>query len=345
METIRSYLQLTRLHTAPLETVPALLGAMLATGGEINILVLLWGFFGLLYHAAGYGMNSIVDWMKGYDRLDRNKQHHPLNRGSIKLERAALFIVGLFFVLIALGVGLARGEYLALTFMVLGAIAGVAYNTIGKETPYKFLLISFAHTTVFIVPYLAMGGDIFTMEFRLAALYIFLWVAFQISVSGEIKDIHEIGESNYLRDTLGVTIKKRQFRMPDSDILIFSHNSRLYSLGIKCINLMLGAFILLTLIGSVFSYTPLSLIWLGVWGFLSVVTIANTTLLVRDGEYNRSNRIRRMSVIELVTLFIFISALYPIIGLGAVVTLIVGSVVWVLGLNRVEWGTWIAPDV
>lgn len=348
MEKIRAYLQLTRAHTAPLETVPAILGALLATGGEINAFVLLWGFFGLLYHLAGYSMNSIVDWEKGYDRLDRNKAHHPLNRGTLSLSEAKLAGGGLFLILFASGVGLAWGNYYALSLLILGAFMGVMYNFAGKETSFKFIYISIAHTTVFVIPYVSMGGDVFNMPFRLAALYVFLWVLFQISVSGEIKDIQQLDEKNFLRDYLGVNIQKDQFPAPDNldkDILYFTKPAYMYSSLLKLTNLVAGGYLGLLLVGSVSVYNARGFLWLVTFMILTIACVVYTVTLTRDGRYYRDWRISMMARVELMTLFIFIGSFFGVIGLEAVVTLMVGSVIWIVGLNLVEWGTWLAPDV
>lgn len=345
---IVSYLQLSRAHTAPLEIIPATLGALLATEGQINTLVILWSIYGLLYHLAGYSMNSILDWEGGYDKNDPHKQHHPLNRGSLSLLEGKLFGGAFFGFLCVFGVGLAYPEIPALIFLLLGAIAGVAYNTIGKEMKYKSLIISFAHTTVFIVPYLAMGGDMFAIEFRLASVYVYLWVLFQIAVSGDIKDILELDESNFLRDNIGVDIKKANFPSEnyDNDILVFSRGAELYTGVLKALNVTIGGFIFLLLADvPPFVFTELSILWLVVFGMMAVPIMVFTVLLVRSGRYYRSWRINMMARIELLTLTLFVAALYPAIGMGAVVTLMVGSVVWVLMLNQIEWGRWLAPDV
>lgn len=346
---VKEYLRLTRAHTAPLETVPAILGALLATGGQVSIPVVLWGVYGLLYHLAGYGMNSLVDWEKGYDKNDPHKQHHPLNRGTLSPREARLLVGGLLLTGVVLGVGLAWSEPLALAFIALGAVTGVMYNVVGKVTQYKFIFISIAHTTVFIVPYLAMGGNIFDIGFRLAVLYVFLWVVFQISVSGEIKDILELDEENFLRDNLGVHIRKERFPPPGEpfdDTLTFSKSTYMYSWIIKLTTLILGAYIFMVLSGGPMTrFTPVSILWFTVWGVMMIATVTFTLFLLDDGLYKRTMRINMMARVELLTMFIFIAALYPVIGLEAVVTLIAGSVLWVLEFNRIEWGTWLAPDV
>lgn len=344
MSSIRSYLQLTRSHTAPLEMVPALLGALLATEGQVTSGVLLWGLFGLLYHLAGYGMNSLVDWEKGYDKYDRNKLHHPLNRGDLSPRRSHLLIGGLFMFVVVLGVALAWPNTAAYAAMFLGAVSGVIYNFYGKETDLKFIFISIAHTSVFFVPYVAMGGDIFDIPFILGALYIFLWVVFQISVSGEIKDIKEIKEMNFLRDTLGVYVFKNISGDLEKNYLVFSIKAKLYPMGVKGLNLVIGflLFLLLTEDLSEGSSPPFFMIL--VW-VLIVIAGVYTLLLIKNGEYNRDKRIRKMAMVELLTLFVFVSSLYGVIGLDAAIMLMVGSSLWVLVFNQIEWGRWIAPDV
>lgn len=344
---IRPYLQLTRAHTAPLETVPALVGAALAKGTLWDIEVALWGIFGVLYHLTGYGMNSYLDWKKGYDKEDSHKQHHPLNSGALSPSQGKIAVQILFLVTFVYAVVMTNPSILGYIILVSGVLAGVAYNIYGKTTIYKFLPISWAHTTVFIVPYVASGGSITSVPFLLGVLYVFLWVVFQISVSGEIKDIMEFQEANFLREILDVRVHTHA--NTEGGLVDFGTFSQTYTIGVKGLNLLAIAPVYLMLAGvPLFSWEGVGLMAIGAILLLmglSMMVVGQVVFLIQSGDYIRGYRVRSMAVIELLTLAIFSVAYAPAMGLPAVVTLIGGSILWVIAGNKIEWGTILAPDV
>lgn len=334
---MRPYLRLTRAHTVPLEAIPAALGAVLATGELFTPAVAMWFIAGAMYHLSGYGMNSLTDWESGHDKNDPNKQHHPLNTGEITHHQAKVCVFSLF-VATAIYVGiLAQPRVSALILMVIGVVSGVAYNILGKRTIFKPVPISIAHTTTFAIPYLALGGEIADTTFLLLASFMFLWVLFQIGVSGEVKDILEIDEANILRDTKMMEVKEDWLNSakvyPDVTLFIVSA-----TLNIAMV--LFGLFATATMV-MLESHTKFALIYSAVG--LAVLVLSEQVIVA--GDYVRDKRVRMMSLKEMATLFCFTLSFYPIIGWSGAITLITLSVVWVLAFNRIEWGTWLAPEV
>lgn len=334
---LRRYLRLTRAHTAPLETVPAVGGALLATGGSVTFGVVFWGMFGILYHLAGYGHNSYSDWKNGYDKDDPNKQHHPLNSGELSPSTAKSFILGLIITAVTFTVfGLwhfggvyGTAEYGAIA-MLIGLISGVAYNEIGKETKFKFILISIAHSTVFLIPYISMGGELNTVGI-LAWLFVFLWVIFQISVSGEVKDIKQ-DEENLLKD-LGTKADDVSVR-PNLKTIF-------YAIYLRVLITFVGVLI-------VFAHTEISIqsiiLALAVfcWGVLSsVFSFGMIDFHIND----REEAISDMAKIEMMSIIMFLLAIKPTAGDLNVLAILILSGVWIIAGNRYLWGTWLAPDV
>lgn len=322
----RRFLRLTRAHTVPLEAVPAIVGAALATGTVWSLDVALWGAFGALYHLTGYGMNSYSDWKNGYDKEDEWKQHHPLNSGGISPEAAKLTVVSLLaltFAYIPLALNPSPG---AVGVLVLGLASGVVYNELGKRIEGKFLFIAIAHTSVFVAPYLSLGGDIDRM-FLFGAAYVFIWVTYQISVSGEVKDI-TTDEANFLKELGARTI---------DGAVIFPDVCLIYGYILKSLNIILA--IGLILLGD---QNMWSLFVVAILGALSLWL--NEELLKTD-IYCRMTRIENMSTIEMFTLVIFCISYTSTLGAQAVGAIILGSGVWVILGNRYIWGTWVAPRV
>lgn len=338
---IKYYLQLCRTHTTPLEVVPAVAGAVLASGGANIQQMLIWGFFGFLYHQTGYGMNSVTDWEKGYDKFDKYKQHHPLNKGNLHINEAGLTVAGLLIITIAYGYYFVRDSKIALIIFGIAALSGVLYNAVGKEFPIlKIGFISFAHSSVFAVPYLDTTTNI-TLPFILLWSFVFMWVFFQIAISGEIKDITEDpdnllikfgsevnGDIHRIDVETGESIKDKYLFIPDK-LKYFAGFIRI----IETILVFAAAFI----IDARFIILLLII-------FFGMIAQLLSFELVLTGAYNRHQRLKTMSSIELINIFLLVTALYPIIGLYSSI-LAFGSLLWVVVFNYIEWGTFVAPDV
>lgn len=329
---MRKWLQLTRAHTAPLEIIPAVLGALLVTGGRITDAVIMWGIFGLLYHLTGYGHNSISDYRSGHDKDDPNKEHHPLNRNGVQFVIGSIVVISLLFITtILFGLYLVWPSIEAISLIVIMVAAGLAYNIYGKETKWKFVLISLAHSTVFALPYISMGGDIMAPVFLYMWVYVFMWVVYQIAISGEIKDV-ATDEENLLKDlgmeTIGhVRSNKVTLKIPH----------RIPLLGVAIRSLMIISAIGVGVVtGGSGTIIAAVIIWLSM--FIS-------SDMLSSGEYNRDYRLKLMSVIEASSLAGFCLMMTFSIGYKLSLALVAGSAIWLVVLNKVEWGTWLAPKV
>jgi len=340
---VKPYLRLTRAHTAPLEAVPAAVGASLALGAFWRVEVALWAVAGILYHLSGYGMNSYTDWKSGYDKNDPNKQHHPLNSGSISPKRAKLTVLALFILSAFYVVYLAFPSYAGMALIGLGVISGVVYNTHGKRMILKPIPISIAHTTMFLIPFATLYQGERLMQAILGALFVFLWVLYQIGISGDMKDIVDLDEYNTLRDIFSVIVREKSIEF--SKTIHYIDNiqgvKRLSSL-LKSLQFILGGVILLSLINFL---SPQSVVIPLVYGVITLLSFQRQNDLLKPGQYNRHSRIRDMATVEMFSLIAFVLVFSPILGLRATYLLVFISGLWVLLFNRIEWGTWLAPEV
>lgn len=336
---MRSLLQLTRAHTAPLEIVPAVLGSLLATGGQITVSVVLWGVFGLLYHLAGYGHNSVADYKSGYDKNDPHKQHHPMNsKGMIWKMGMSYVITGLILLTAVIAFILAFPNPVAMGLIAVMMAAGLGYNLYGKETKFKFVLIAIAHTSVFALPYISLGGDLYDPVFILSLSYVMLWVVFQIAISGEIKDI-TTDESNLLKDMGAEVIEV----FPESTWGV--DGGKTLIIPNKIINLASSIRILMLLSAIGVSYFLESWITGVAAPVILLVSLVWIDSLLGPGEYKRESRIRTMSLIEVCSLVAFCVMLEPVVGAEVFFALVAGSALWLVSLNKIEWGTYVSPKV
>lgn len=338
---LKPYLRLTRAHTVPLEAVPAALGAALALGELVNFWVWAWFVSGVFYHLSGYGMNSLMDWDSGHDKHDPHKQHHPLNSGTLSREQASKVVRALFAFTAVYTLLLVFPSWMGAVVMVVGIISGVGYNALSKSTVFKPIPIGIAHTTMFVLPYVSLGGEVYAPEFILASLAVFTWVLYQIGISGEIKDVVSEEETNILTalDLARVRNVADEFYQPREVKLFFNPLMLVISYTLKGITIAACIFLFITLGGTV------TLPYLIVFLVFSSLCLVLSVLLVKDGEYNRDGRIFQMSMIEFLTLVVFAFAFAPVIGHRGASALVILSALWVLVFNKLEWDTWVAPEV
>ena len=160
MASIRDWLQLFRSHTSPLEMTITTAAAALAVGTIWDVKVLLFLIFGWLYHNGGYGHNSVEDYISGHDVDDRNKAHHPLQRGVIGAHLGRKVTLGLIVISFIYGIVISVQDPTAIIFLVLLTSLGFVYNVFNKRMSGKFLPIMLAHSFLFPFAYIGAGGDI-----------------------------------------------------------------------------------------------------------------------------------------------------------------------------------------
>ena len=283
----------------------------------------------MLYHLAGYGMNSYSDWKNGFDKADPNKSHHPLNRGTLSKTWARRTVYSLLFLSFVYGIciSLAYNSYRAAIVILLGFLSGIIYNEFGKYIRQKWLPISIAHSTVFIAPYIATGGQFTTVDSALMIGYVFLWVVFQIAISGELKDINQ-DEANFLRD-MGCLYRDDFLMVPVavSDLVV----------GIKALAVGLG-------MGIAYETGWLEIHILATFMLLLAATTV-TSATVRTRYITRDSIIKNVTDIEILTAFAFVTATIPFTSWEFCMLVIAGSIIWVSLFNYIEWGSFISPQV
>lgn len=318
------------MQTVPLEGISAVLGASLAVRGLFNIEVLLFGVYALLYHSAGYSMNSVEDWKRGHDKEDEAKSHHPLNAGTIDVTTADRFYKLLFAITAIYAISLSfisPNTIGSLAVIIIGVSFGVIYNLYGKLTVLKAVPISIAHSSVFVFPYVALGGDITSIVFLLSLSFVLIWYLFEISVSGEIKDIKQ-DEENFLL-YLGANTGLAG--------VSFSSLVRQYAHGLNLLKISIVVFII--------SLAGTNKFLIAVIFLLSILLLLYTSRMLDDGAMNREQRIRQMSSIEMITAFLLTLSLSYIIGFTGTVLIIVGSTIWIVSFNLYLWNTIVGPKV
>jgi hypothetical protein len=303
--------------------------------GEIaSPLVALGCLYGIVYHIAGYSHNSYSDWRNGYDEQDVYKQHHPLNTGALSPTRAKYFVIGSIITAMVIALAISYSSPAALAFLFVALLGGIYYNELGKETHLKFIPISFAHTSTFVVPYLGFGGSTDDLAFISGAVVVFLWVVYQISVSGEVKDT-DTGEQNLLEhwglekaydELANNAVVTKKVKMYSLGLRLFIGIAALAYLGVTNLNALVGFAIIL----------------------FTVISLYLNQRMFHIGLFSRKDAIEDMALIEFCSMSIFVLMFTTTVDLFtglSLISLIVISFLWVRTFNQMLWGTKVAPKV
>lgn len=338
MATIKDYLQLFRCHTAPLEITIAVLGAAIGTNTLFTPKILLFAVFGFLYHIVGYGHNSVMDFIKGFDRDDPNKSHHPLQRGAIDVKTAKHIIYILLGASFVYGIILSIENPVGIGILVFMLIMGLIYNLIGKRIKAKFIPIAFAHSSIFPYAYFASGGSTnilygtgFVM--LLATIYFFVQIMYQILIEGDLKDLGR-NEATML-DILGIKLENNRIIVP--------FNARILGFLLKMANIGIGFYIIHMLGGDIKS------VILGLIFAIFIIYYDHKLLSTRIFDHRQC--LRDMAFMEVICVFFMVIVFIPIYSpsityaYGGATTIILIDLLYFVLMNRYLWGTMVMPRV
>jgi 4-hydroxybenzoate polyprenyltransferase len=248
----------------------------------------------------------------------------------MKVRRAKVITYGLIGITALYATALAYPSTIAIGIGVFMAVSGLAYNFYGKRTSLKFLYIATAHSLVFVIPYVSGGGGINPVAI-LSWAFIYIWVMYQISISGELKDM-ETEEENFIK-SMGGSIKRNVVVIPFKiKAFAFSMSLFLFIVSVIVVGMTEGELL-------VQLATLLALV------FLLSLRMKNENEVLKSTNFMRSKRLLGISIIEMTSLFMFIVMLNGIAGLLTTATMATLSVVWLVTFNKIEWGTAISPEV
>lgn len=317
---LRSWLQLFRAQTAP-ASVLLVIVPYLVDNPLFSWKVLVLATFILLVHWFSFGENSLMDMALGYDVSDPNKQHHPLLSGRMGLHLAHNVIHWGLIVLTAVGVLLtywiSPNPLPAMAALVMWVALGHGYNEgLSKESLFGFISISLCFTSMAAWAWFLGHGELTPLG-SLYLLYVFTVILFQISYSGHLKEMGQSERSNIL------------IRMGARLIGGFFEPgwAFLYGFAVKFSSL----YVLAQIMGP-----PLcgpAVIW---FIFILSGIGAMTGLLCMPRDYDRATELKRMSMMEIISIYAPIPLMIP--WTYSAVLMIAGAVYFV-GVNRMLWGT------
>jgi 1,4-dihydroxy-2-naphthoate octaprenyltransferase len=340
MASIKDWLQLFRSHTSPLEMTITITGSALAVGTIWDVKVLLFLIFGWLYHNAGYGHNSVEDFIQGYDKDDPNKSHHPLQRGVLDPQTARYVCIVLVVFSFLYGIFISNFNWTSMVLLGLITFMGALYNVAGKRMKGKFIPIAVAHSLLFPFAYFGSGGSLSTLSeypyFKeafilvavLGTIYLVIQILYQIMIEGDLKDI-DMEEASLLK-AMGVGIRDKVF--------ISSTFARSFSYVVKASSVGILFWVLYAGKGDPSLYALLFL--------FSFSMLMLDEQLMGERKWDHSNTLRSMALMEVTSTFALVIAVAPMIGgiLPALLVMAFNLGYFVL-MNRYLWGTLLKPRV
>lgn len=245
--TVSAYLALLKVRSAVLNSVSALMGAFLASGGGIpwDTMLVLAASVGLA--AAGSGaVNSYLD--RDIDGIMQRTSHRPLPIGAIKPAAKALY-AGISLIATGLVISALWLNLIAALFIALGAAIYIFIYTLWlkRKTPWSVVIGGFAGSCALLAGWFSI-----TSEFGLAPLFfsvfIFLWTPGHFwGLAIKTKEDSERANIPTLPTIYGEKIASRWVALSNTALLLFSIIP--YALGILgqvyvIISLIIGLIVL-----------------------------------------------------------------------------------------------------
>jgi len=293
----KDYLRLFRAQTAP-ATVILVVTPFLHGGGSWLDAFLL-GVFALAFHWWSFGMNSLQDYVGGWDKVDPSKAHHPLSRGAIKVEDGIRVIHWGLPILFSLGVLFSlRGvnPLWALACWGLFYAWAMSYNMgLSKVSVLGFMPISVCFTMMGgWAWFLSHDGLGFTGWVWLG--YVFSTILFQISWSGHLKEL-EIRERGNLLVKLGARLEVQGW-----EVWFKPGYAAVYGWAVKLLNLFLGYVLLIQ------SWNLWRIL---LFGLMATLMLDFLSELTKRRVYDRPRELLNMSLEEISTIYLALIMVEP----------------------------------
>lgn len=297
-------------------------------------------FLGWLIHTQSFGDNSLIDFLTGWDKADPHKKHFPLAEGTISprtatnLIQPGIFLTTLLAIILTFWSG---GDHtLALLSLVIFITAGNWYNkNFSKTSIFAFFPISLCWTSLGLWAFF-LASPVLTEIGVLMAAYVFALMWFENGWEGCCKEM-ETKEVNMLKklgaELGGFFVSKKQ-----GGSLYFSPGlSRYYGWIIKLMMLGIGLILLLN--------HSLSAIPAVLYLLFAPLAAYFCNEITKHQRWDRNRMLRNFAVEEILSIYLLPCILLPVIGYLEGFILMAFGILYFVALNRINWGTWLRPQV
>ena len=333
--TILEYLRLFRFHAVSMETTIILIGALIMGQRDLFLLFIIFliGFFG---HICGYVLNDYADIE--VDKISHELREKPLVSGTIPKNNA--LIIGFVTALISyILVIIFFPNILTILFLGLATVLTIVYNFLGKKIPGSDVIVAATIVMFFFMSASSLGKPLTNLVYIVGLIFLFDIIFINI-VEGGLKDVdHDyLSGAKTLATVTGVKVTDGK--------LITTGKFLAISYAIRAI--YIGMIILL-------GFQPEINIWLST-SFSSIIVAVVAIIfmiIVIFGSYkflslkvfNRSKMKKLYGGINAASGILYIVMLYPILGLGITLFLLLFPVTWYTVFNTILYGKPMQPRV
>lgn len=312
------YLRLFRAQTAP-ATILLILVPFLHGGASLTQ-ALIVGLYAVVVHWISFGMNSLHDYVGGWDKADPSKAHHPLCAGRITVEDAIKVIHWSLPLVTSWGalmtVWLSPSPVWSLVGLWTWYAWGMSYNLgLSKVSLLGFLPISVCFTGMAAWAWLLSSPEL-GFEGWTWLGYVFCTILFQISWSGHLKEL-EVKERSNILVRMGARVEGGVFH---------AGGALYYAWAVKIAGLLLGYMLLRS------NFEVWRAAWFCAFGAAAVCLLHRLT---KARRYDRPKELMNMSLEEIATIYVPLLLLSP---LEAVILASFGVAYFIL-VNRALWET------
>jgi len=332
---ILEYLRLFRFHAVSMETTIILIGALIMGQRDLLLLFIIFliGFFG---HICGYVLNDYADIE--VDKISHELREKPLVSGTIPKNNA--LIIGFVTALISyILVIIFFPNLLTILFLGLTTVLTIVYNFLGKKIPGSDAIVAATVVVFFFMSASSLGKPLTNLVYIVGLIFLFDIIFINI-VEGGLKDVdHDyLSGAKTLATVTGVKVEDGKL-ITTGKFLTISYTIRaiyvvmIIVLGFQPeINLWTSINypnILVAIIAIIFMIFVL----FGSYKFLSLKV------------FDRSKMKRLYGGINAASGILYIVMLYPILGLGITLFLLLFPVTWYTVFNTILYGKPMQPRV
>jgi len=280
---------------------------------------------GWLVHNAGFGMNSLVDYLYGYDLSDPSKSHHPLVAGRMSILGATASVFGLQLLSMFYFFMLSPHALMSQVAFGLYVLFGWAYNLLAKKNKWAAMgYLGVSMGSLFFAGATVLG--VVTPLIIAASLYTAATVVFQIGVCGDLKDLAAGTEEVNILKQLGTHV--------EGTTMVTSRKGYIFAFSISAAK---TAFLAL------FAYFVLPSWW---WS-IPVTVLAGATFfffsykeLEGGRPYDHVYRLKLIGLGEVLAYILLIISAFPLLlswALPAGIFFFILPVAYYYVMNRVIW--------
>jgi 4-hydroxybenzoate polyprenyltransferase len=332
---ILEYLRLFRFHAVSMETTIILIGALIMGQRDLLLLsvIFLIGFFG---HICGYVLNDYADIE--VDKISHELKEKPLVSGTIPKNNA--LIIGFVTALISyILVIIFFPNILTILFLGLTTVLTIVYNFLGKKIPGSYAIVAATVVMFFFMSASSLGKPLSNLVYIVGLIFLFDIIFINI-VEGGLKDVdHDyLSGAKTLATVTGIKVTDGK--------LITTGKFLAISYTIRAIYIVMVILLGFQREINIWVSTSYSSIIVGVVAVIfMIIVLFGSYKFLSLKVFDRSKMKRLYGGINAASGILYIVMLYPILGLGITLFLLLFPVTWYTVFNTLLYGKPMQPRV